>query len=102
MADLDVSAIDSRLNVEAPRQRIICAGGAVPHRAVTSSSLPSPARVSVRERRPHSCEPVADSADVFGEQDSAEFLEAGRRIVKRPDDRFRSAMSRASTFTSRP
>ena len=54
VAGRDVSTWGIRLYVAVPRQRIVLAGGAVPHRAVTSSSLPSPARVSVRERRPHS------------------------------------------------
>jgi len=33
-------------------------------------------------------EPVADAGRVFAEQDAAEFLEPGRRVVERTDDCF--------------
>ena len=68
--------VSAGLYVPAERQTMGGAGGAYPHRAATSSSLPSSARVSVRERRPHSGEPVADSADVLGEQRCAESPQA--------------------------
>ena len=70
--------LSAGLYVSAEGQRIVGAGGVVPHRAVTSSSHPSPARVSVRERCPHSGEPVARAADVFGEPDASQLRAAPR------------------------